>query len=84
MHGFVGIRAKKWEIVLRSPFHKTIGVGMIDDSIDNKIKPENSKWQKTVMNSVKEHTKQVSQYRFALRDSIKFKTFRSNMANQVH
>jgi hypothetical protein len=32
MHGFVGIRAKKWGIVSGLPFCKSLYIGMIDDS----------------------------------------------------
>ena len=54
MHGFVGIRAKNWAILPGSIFCMTDDVGMIDDSIDNKVKSENSEWKKAVMNNLKE------------------------------
>jgi hypothetical protein len=38
MHRFLGIRAKNCGIVSGSPFHNTVDVGMIDGSIDNKVK----------------------------------------------
>ena len=58
-------------------------VGMTDDSIDNKDESENSEWQKTVMDSLKECIERASHFRCALRNSIKVKMFESYIGSKV-